>query len=76
MAHWQRGTGQSPLIKLAQLAVRTQRLVVLQRLDQIQTLIHAHAPDIHSAPGGTAALQQATNQLQQARTMLHEASHG
>ena len=74
-SQWHQG-GQLIAVQLARIALRAQRLVVLQRIDQIQVLINSHAPDMDAVAGGHAALQQLRTQLIEARRQLREVPHG
>ena len=75
MGRWEQG--QTPVTaKLAHIAVRAQRLLLLRRLDQICVLVKSHTPDLCRTPGGTEALQKVEAQLLEARRRIQETSLG
>ena len=75
MGRWQQG--QPPIAtRLARIALRAQRLLMLRRLDQVRVLVRSHTPDLCQVPGGTEALTKIEAQLQEARRRIEETSLG
>ena len=61
---------------MADLALRAQRLIMMQRLGQLDAMIRSQAPELRRVPGGTEAVSQAQQRLQEARRLLMESSSG
>lgn len=68
--NWTRSQTTPTVTKLANLALKAQKLVIQHRLAQVQTLINSHAPDFKDVPGGKEALNKARAQLAQAYQQL------
>jgi len=68
---WTQGTDRNRYtVKLAELALRVQRLSVAQKIDNIAGLVGMHAPTLKDTPGGTDMLQQIQTALKQSRAAL------
>lgn len=70
---WQSPQGKRPLAaRMADLALRAQRLILLRRFDQLEALIRSQIPELRRVPGGLKAVAEAEAQLLAARTLLRQ----
>jgi hypothetical protein len=74
---WNASTDKPSLAaRMAYLALRAQRLIMLQRLEQLDAMIRSQALELRRIPGGIEAVGQAQQQLQEARRLLVGSSGG
>jgi hypothetical protein len=62
--------------KLARIALRAQRMLLLHRIEQVRVLIQTHAPDLQQTPNGMTTLTQLNAKLDEIRRHLQETSVG
>lgn len=70
---WTQGTDRKRYtVKLAEQALRIQRLLVAQKIDNIAGLVGMHAPILKDVPGGADVLQRIHEALKQSRAALRK----
>jgi hypothetical protein len=70
---WNAATGKTSLAaRMAGLALRAQRLLVLSRLDQLEAMVRSQLPELRRVPGGSDRGTEAHAQLQRARRLLED----
>ncbi len=62
--------GLQQLKKIGHLAIRAQRLQMLQHLETLQSMVHIHAADIREAPGGDKHLTELLQRIDDIRSTL------
>lgn len=77
MGHWQQLEGAQRLIeRLATIALRAQRLLVIQRINQLESMVKIHAPALKREPGGEEKLQAMYALCDKTRKALKEKPDG
>lgn len=77
MGQWHEVDGVQRLVKrLATAVLRAQRLLLAQRINQLESMVQIHAPSLKKEPGGEEKLQAMYKLCTDARTTLKEASSG
>lgn len=77
MGQWHQIEGVQRLIqRLAQTAMRTQRLLITQRISQLESMVKIHAPALKKEPDGDEKLRAMYALCDEARKALKETPHG
>jgi len=69
MEQWKKPT-KPGFIKLAELSVRAQRLLVADKFTRLRAMIQSHASTLHRTPQGAEALKKTLEQLESAKNCL------
>lgn len=74
--HWsQLGNDTNYTVKLANIALRTQRLIVAQKIDRLIEMSRIHSRALRRVPGGKRKLQELLDTLKQMKRGLR-GNHG
>lgn len=58
--------------RLADLVLRTQRIVISKRIDQLQAMVQIHAPEILKQPDGQTRLKKIKQEFERAKVLLRK----
>jgi predicted naringenin-chalcone synthase len=71
--HWTHGTDRTRYtVKLAEQALRIQRLLIAQKIDGLAGMVAMHAPALAEHPDGRVVLQQVHAALKQSQVALRQ----